>query len=301
MISVAPHVVAVTATYRRFAELQRLIGSLERSAVALAGLVVVDNAGEDAVRALVASRGIPGAYLRPGSNLGCGGGLEAGERLAFEKFGATLTHLWILDDDAVVEAETLGLLLAAMADHNAAAAHPMTTDAAGRVGWFPGLLEAVKFREIRRPQTPEEFITRCGPDPIPFSWAQGIALLVTRRVFEQLGYHRTDYWVRGEDLEFSLRITAGHLGLYVPRARVAHLPPESAEEVAREGEFAKHQALLQNIAYTAIWLPHGRRIGHTIPGNWVRFMRTWGWKGTCGALAAFWRGAVRGRPAGTDG
>jgi GT2 family glycosyltransferase len=126
-------------------------------------------------------------------------------------------------------------------------------------------------------------------------------LLVTRRAIEELGYHRTDYWVRGEDLEFSLRITHRFRGLYVPRARVAHLPPEPVGEASRESEYAKHRAMLQNIAYTALRLPHGRRIFRTIPGNWRRFLSTWGFtpRAFGGAIEAFWRGAVQGRPVGT--
>jgi GT2 family glycosyltransferase len=293
-------VAAVTATYRRPKELERLIASLERSCVPLCGLVVVDNAGHDAVRELAERSRIPSAYLHPGSNLGCGGGLAAGERLALEKFGQELTHVWILDDDAVIEPDTLRILLEEMASGNADAAHPMTRDAAGRLGWFPGLLDEAKFREIRKPQTPEEFIARCGAEPIPFSWAQGIALLVTRRALDELGFHRSDYWVRGEDLEFSLRITHRFIGLYVPRARVAHLPPKAAAEGSRESEYPKHQAMLQNIAYTALRLPHGRRIARTIPGNWLRFLKTWGWtpRTIGGAMTAFWRGVMRG-PVGT--
>ncbi|HEY2341440.1 MAG TPA: glycosyltransferase, partial [Chthoniobacteraceae bacterium] len=132
-------VAAVTATYRRRRELERLIGSLERSHVPLCGLVVVDNAGDAAIRERTERSLIPNAYFRPGSNLGCGGGLAAGEQLALEKFGPELTHFWILDDDAVVEPDTLGILLSEMAAGNADAAHPLATDAGGRLGWFPGL------------------------------------------------------------------------------------------------------------------------------------------------------------------
>src|SRR5258708_37321404 len=154
------------------------------------------------------------------------------------------------------------------------AAPPLAEDPAGRLSWFPGLIDRDKFRAIRQPQTPAEFMARCGPEPIAFSWSQGIALLVTRRVLRELGLHRADYWVRGEDLEFSLRITYRWPGLYVPLARVRHLPPPASCALAIECR--KHQAMLRNLAYTACRLPHGRRLLRTLPGNWWRFFRTWG-------------------------
>ncbi len=293
-------VVAITATFRRIAELKRLIASLEASLVPLRALVVVDNGGDAETRSLVEASGLSTAYFNPGRNLGCGGGLAEGERAAMERFGAELTHLWILDDDAAVFPETLGSLLDALERRKAEAAHPMVTDVVGNIGWQPGLLDKRKSKAIKTLQRPEEFIARHGADPIPFSWAQGIALLVTRRAVEQLGFHRGDYWVRGEDLEFSLRITARFRGIYVPTALAAHLPPPEVSTASREEEYAKHRAMLQNVAYTSLRLPHGRRIARTIPGNVLRFFKIWGWtpRVFTGALTALWDGAIRGLPAG---
>lgn len=293
-------VVGVTATFRRPTELRRLIDSLPHAGSTMRALVVVDNAADPAVQQLAATSTFPVEYHAPGSNIGCGGGLQVGERLAFERFGNRLTHIWILDDDVVVAPGSLDVLVKAMDDEQAHAVHPLVVDGDGRLGWFPGLLDRNKFRVIHLQQTPEQFIDRCGSSPVPFSWAQGIALLVRRPAFDQLGFHRADYWVRGEDLEFSLRLTYQFRGLYVPQARVQHLPPASPSASSLEGEYRKHCAMLQNIAYTSLRLPHGRRIARTVPGNWLRFVRMWGWQPRVVAdvFCAFWRGAIRGWPAG---
>ncbi len=289
-----PCVVAVTATYRRPREVARLLDSLAASRRPLRAAIVVDNAGDLALSTKLETR-----RLAPGRNLGCGGGLALGEKEALDRYGSELTHVWILDDDAVVEPDTLDLLLAALDEGNADVAHPLVVDEHGRLGWFPGLLDREKFRAIQSPQTPDQFIARCGDTPVPFSWAQGIALLVTRRALAELGVHRGDYWVRGEDLEFSLRITHRRRGLYVPRARVQHLPPPAPPA---SDEYEKHCAMLQNIAYTSLRLPHGRRIANTIPGNFLRFLRTWGWspRALTDALRAFMRGAILAQPAGHE-
>jgi GT2 family glycosyltransferase len=292
-----PQVIALTATYGRPAELARLLASLQKSREPVHALVLVDNAGDPAIRALAETATVPVRYEAPGQNLGCGGGLHLAEEVALRVY-PQLTHVWILDDDAVVFPETLSTLLETMSQHGADAVHPVAENELGELSWFPGLLDRKKFRIARQPQPTAEFIRRCGPGPIPFSWCQGIALLVTRRVLDELGGHRTDYWVRGEDLEFALRITRRWRGLYVPTARVQHLPPASSADPA--AEYPKHLALLQNVAYTSLRLPHGRRIARTLPGIWLRFHRAWGFgaralRDSVGAVA---RGAVAGRPAG---
>jgi GT2 family glycosyltransferase len=295
----ASSIIAITATYKRPSELARLLRSLANSSSPLHGIIVVDNGDDPLTRSAVEANPLTTYYLTPGRNLGCGGGLSLGERKAFELFPA-LTHIWVLDDDAVVCPDALEILLAAMQREDARMAHPLTIAADGSLGWFPGLLEAAKFRVICRRQTPQEFVTECGSDPIPFSWSQGIALLVDGRAFKTVGYHRDDFWVRGEDLEFSLRITHRFRGVYVPAARVQHLPPDGAPAAAGATEYAKHRAMLQNLAYTALRLPHGRPLLRTMPGNWLRFLRTWGWRPqvVANAISALIEGALLGKPAG---
>lgn len=286
-----PFVVAVVASSNRPLELARLLDSLEHQPV---GAVVVVENGKPEPRFQDRCR-----YLVAAENLGCGGGLALAERTALSEFGDRLTHLWILDDDAVIPPGSLEGMLAAMKAQNAAAAYPIVSDAEGRLGWFPGLLDREKFRIIRQARTPAEYLSRCGPEPVPFSWCQGIALLVARQAINELGVHRGDYWVRGEDLEFSLRITARHRGIFVPSVEVRHWPPPG-EWGNSEAEFRKRAAMLQNLCYTSIYLPHGRRIARTIPGNFFRFLRAWKFAPSAWLRAghAFWRGAVRGKPAG---
>lgn len=293
-------VVAVVATFHRPAELGRLLDSLEKIPRGLGAVVIVDNGAEKAVEEIVGRAHRETRYVAAPKNLGCGGGLRRAETTAFQSFGDRLTHLWILDDDTVVPPDILEVLLAEMECAGADAACPLVVDREGRLGWFPGLSDDEKFRAVRSAETVEEFVESAGSAPIPFSWAQGISLLVSRRAIDELGFHRADYWVRGEDLEFSLRITAHYRGIFVPRVTVQHLPPE-AKSGADEAEQLRHAAMLQNIVYTSLYLPHGRRILRTIPGNFLRFLRTWGTRGVADLFHAFWLGAIIRKPAGTPG
>jgi GT2 family glycosyltransferase len=280
--------------------LARLLESLTGTIPPLHAVLVIDNGGDaGTAEVLRRSWSVPLVHHVAGRNLGCGGGLAAGERMALERF-SELTHCWILDDDAVVTPPALGKMLAALEHENADVAHALVLDGSGTLGWPPGMKNRAVQRLMKLRQTPAEFRTRCGADPLPLDWAQGIALLVTRRALDELGLHRDDYWVRGEDLEFSLRITHRFRGIYVPLAEVAHLPPAGSSGGSQKEEFLKHAAMLQNVAYTTARLPHGRRLLHTLLPNWLRFFRTWGVKPrvAIAAAGAFWKGAILGRPAG---
>ncbi len=294
-------VAAVIASYRRPAELRRLLASFGGICSPLEVVVVTDNGGDaDAVREVVEAFGSKVIRIAAGKNLGCGGGLKIGIDHAFEKIGDRLTHVWILDDDAVVESDTLARLLVAGDAAGGDVIYPMIVDGAGRIGWFPGLLWEVPWRVIREVHTPVEYLERCGPAPVPFSWSPGVCLLVTARALRAVGPPRGDYWVRGEDLEFSLRLTARFGSAFVPSVVVRHLQVPAADALARDVERLRYLAMMQNLAFTGVRLRHGRRMLRTLPGNSYRFLRAHGWGpgNITGLVRALWLGAVRGFPAG---
>lgn len=296
----AAFVVAVVATFHRALELARLLDSLEKIPRDLGAVIVVDNGAENSIEQIVRNAECETRYIPASTNLGCGGGLRLAETTALQLYGDRLTHLWILDDDTIVPPDILDVLLAEMECARADAACPLVLDGNGKLGWFPGLLDTEKFRAIRSARARNDFVEIAGEKPIAFSWAQGISLLVARRAIDELGFHRDDYWVRGEDLEFSLRITARYRGIFVPRVAVQHIPPV-AKGVTNDLEQLRHAAMLQNIVYTSFYLPHGRRILRTIPGNFLRFLRAWGLRAIADSVRALWLGGIRGEPAGKKG
>ncbi|MEI6561032.1 MAG: glycosyltransferase [Verrucomicrobiota bacterium] len=290
-----PFVVVVVATWRRASELARLLASLTQVQMPLA-VLVVDNADDAATQSAVdAAHGrLPVERLVPGTNLGCGGGLAYGEQVALHRFPQA-THFWLLDDDTEVCVGALEGLVSAMTAEGADIGCPMITNAQGEIGWFPGLLERKAFRVIRTAPTPAAYQAQCGDHPVRFSWATGVSLLVTRAALEACGGHRADFWIRGEDLDFTLRLTFRGIGVFVPGAQIKHLPAPSAEDPA---ERHKHALMLQNIAYISLHLPHGRRILPTLPGNVWRYLKTWGPRGIGALMNALWRGGVLRQPGG---
>jgi len=291
-------VAAVIATYRRPRELERLLVSLAGIESGLTAVVVVDNDGSKEVEALVQGIVPCGHYVNPGSNIGCGGGLRLAEEQVLRLPGEPLTHLLILDDDAVLSPGVLTELASAMEQAQANLACPLVTDDRGRVAWLPGLMPRTAGLDESFRGSPEEFRNRFGVETRDFIWAQGICLLVKREAVKQRGLHRGDFWVRGEDLEFSLRLTAHSRGIFVPTVAVQHLPPPGTTALSREAEYLKHCALIQNNAFIGFRLRHGWRVAWTMAGALRRFFRAWSWAAMGDACRALWRGAILGEPAG---
>ena len=174
---------------------------------------------------------------------------------------------------------------------------PLVVAPSGRIGWVPGLRDRQLQRIGESSPAPDEYSRRIGR-ATELVWAQGIALLVTRRALQEAGLHRDDFWVRGEDLEFSLRLCGRFPGVLAAQAFVQHLPPPESGTASREAEYLKHCAMVQNNLYLALRLSHGHRVLYAIPGTLRRFLALWGWRACRDAVLAFWRGGLRAEPAG---
>lgn len=291
-------VVAVTATYRRPERLAGLLASLTRDQPALKEVLVIDNAGSPETAGLAAGMSVPTRVIVPGQNLGCGGGVALGLREALRD--PATTHVWLFDDDAAATPGALAVLLSGLESARADAAVPLVTDASGHVGWFPGPLAQPAWDIIRRPNlTPAAFRAACGVQPLRWTWAPWPSLLVTRRAVETVGLPRDDYWFQGEDLEWTLRLSARFTGVLVPTAECRHLPPPED----RTRAFLKQALMLQNNFYTASRLTHGGRLWRHAPGNLARFLAANRFSGRAlfTAWRCWWRGACRGHPAGAPG
>lgn len=293
-------VVAIMATRHRPREIERLLTALAAQTTPLGAVIIVDNGAQAEIAALARASTVPVEYLAPARNLGCGAALRFGEEHALRKFPHA-THIWIMDDDVVPPPNALTDLLAALATEKADAAAPLIVDEHGQLGWEAGLSDPETFRIRLESKTPAEFIERVGAKPLPFDWTQGICLLITRRVLTELGPHANDYWIRGEDFEFSLRISDRWPAILVPIVVVQHLMPSRVvTPESQELEYRKQCAMVQNVAYLGLHVPHGRRLLTKIPGRFYWHFRNWGFsfRTLRDAAQLFWEGAIRRHPAG---
>ena len=234
--------------------------------------------------------------ITPPKNLGTAGGLALGLKTVLQN--AAVTHCWILDDDSVAQPGALSAMLEASKLTEADAVTSLLAYAAGKVGWFPGPLAQPAWDVIRSGVTPDEFWQRCGVAPLHWTWATWASMLVTRGAIAAVGLPEPKLWYQGTDSEYALRLSARFTCVLAPAALCLHLPPPVDAEQHRNKELWS----LQNAAYVAVRLTHGRCILRHLPGNHFRYWRGQRFRGRAlwECLCAFWRGAILGRPAGLE-
>ena len=111
------------------------------------------------------------------------------------------------------------------------------------------------------------------------AWCIGPCLLIAKHVWLRAGPPRSDMLAFGDDVEFSLRLSAASPAWAEPSATVVHAPPPSTSNLpppADAAHYRKFGTLLQNLAFTCIASPRPRHLPLYLPGNAKRFLRTFG-------------------------
>ncbi len=284
----------VIPSYYRLELLQRALNSLGDQGPALAGVMVVDNSGGQATLPVKLHAQPEIRVVTPSENLGTAGGLALGMRTVLGTTAAT--HCWIMDDDAEAGSGVLRAMLEALDSAGAEVATSLLIDHRGKVAWYPGPLPQPAWNVIRSGVTPQEFRQRCGATPLPWTWATWASMLVTRKAIEAVGLPDVDLWYQGSDIEYTLRLSSHFPCVLAPAAVCAHLPPPGDQSKQR----IKSYWALQNGAYIATRLPHGRRSLRHLPGNHFRHWKAQHYqlRALTESFRAFWRGAICGRRVG---
>lgn len=298
---IPPGVVGVIVTHRRLPELERLLDSLAASTLPVLGCVISDHAPDGSTKKLAGRYPFEIIVLEDATNPGPGAGWANAAERAEEHFGERIASFWFLDDDVVMPAEGLALLSDEMQKVRATAIAPLLEDAEGKLWGFPEPEIPVQRKLIRQAQTPVDALRLLGSQPLVFCWCTGACILVERSAYKSVGPHRRDFFMLGEDLEFSMRLAAAGKAVFTCRLAVPHLPPKAANaRAAARGDYIKFCSLLQNLGYLATHSPHSRHMLRYLPGNFRRFFVTHGVRVRTvrDALACAWNGIVRAKPRG---
>lgn len=200
-------------------------------------LVVVDNTPDDPeLEAVVAN--YPGAKLiRAPENLGFGRGNNLGIDWALKN--TDCEFVFILNNDTIVEADTVQILEQAMdAHHEAGITAPRIVLAEDtKVLWYGG--GDVDWRRGGGfvPGVSGVSDASSAMQPRWVTFASGCAMLIRREVFERIGTFDDRYFMYEEDLEFGLRAQkAGYKIWYEPLSMVRHVGQGS---MRKGGEFVR--------------------------------------------------------------
>jgi len=274
----SPRVIALVATRFRSDLLTRLLESLHRQTFCPLAVVICDNGPDSATVEAVKKSPLPCELVSPGKNLGFGGGLAAAGQLALKKF-PDLSHLLVVDDDAMLAPKDLESLLASATKHSASTVAPFLIDPAGKLQEVPEPVSWPLARAFRAVGQNLEMARALEPGGYPMAWCIGPCLLITKETWLRAGPPRSDMLAFGDDVEFSLRLSAASPAWAEPSVTVVHAPPPSTSNLpppADAAHYRKFGTLLQNLAFTCVASPRPRHLPFYLPGNAKRFLRTFG-------------------------
>ena len=193
-----------------------------------------------------------------------------------------------------------------MKKHSAGSIAPFLVDSEGKLQEAPEPASWSLARAFRAVGQNLSAARALAPSGYPMAWCIGPCLLIDRSTWLRAGPPRSDMIAYGDDVEFSLRLSAAAPAWAEPSVAVIHAPPtatrspsdmssealakeeappESARLGAKEGHlpppadvahYKKFGILLQNLAFTCVTSPRPRHLPLYLPGNARRFLKTFG-------------------------
>lgn len=212
---------AIVVTYNRKEMLLQCLNALKAQKYKDFDVLIVDNASTDGTREFIEQYLTSNIfYINTGANLGGSGGFYYGMKCAYER---GYDWLWIMDDDVVPTPTALGELVAHLK----------------YVKTVSFLASAVYSKDNTALNTPE--ISRYSTNGYRFWYdkleygmmrlahATFVSLLINRKAVEKCGLPCKDYFIWGDDTEYTMRIIGKFGAAYmVGSSKVYHLRGSSS-------------------------------------------------------------------------
>ena len=200
--------VAVVVTYNRIELLKLCVEHLKNQTVPV-DIMVVDNASTDGTAELFKEPEEGVIYFNTGANLGGAGGFNYGMRKACE---LGYEFVWVMDDDTLPEPAAFEKLLEA------------DTKLEGNYGWLSSLV-------LWKDETPCKMniqkITKWKPmkafnETQKIQYASFVSLLLKTETVKKHGLPYKEFFIWGDDWEYTRRISKKEDCFFVPESSVHH-------------------------------------------------------------------------------
>lgn len=206
-----PFVVAVVVTYNRSKLLEECLTALLAQDASVT-VLVIDNASTDNTSAVLSAYKGRVKVVRLERNLGGAGGFNVGIRHALE-MGAQ--YVWVMDDDTIPKVDALAALLAA--DRRA---RGVASFYASQVQWIDGTLHPMNMPAIDDRVQNALTAARFGTTAVRS--CSFVSALFPSEAIREHGLPMADYFIWGDDTEYTMRMTVSGLGVLVPESQVVH-------------------------------------------------------------------------------
>lgn len=249
-------IASVTTAYNGAHVLVRNIEALIGQSHPLHEIIVVDNASTDGAQALLAAQYPQVTVLRMPQNLGTGGALAAG--LAYAALEKKHDWVWMFDQDSVPAPDALEAMLEEV-------------QGLGGEASDIGIVAAIAVDEDMETSSTPWFWRNRFVKPQPELLHQPVLLtdlvitsgsMVRRKVVEDIGLPRTDFFIDFVDYEYCLRARKrGYRIAVITRAKLRH-EVGKAHKVRFFGRthiWSEHHPFREyyysrNLAYSVWWL-----------------------------------------------
>ena len=198
---------ALIVTYNRKDLLLDCIEALRQSTVPC-DIIVIDNASTDGTEAALTVYSDTGViqYFNTGSNLGGAGGFNYAMKTALKE---NYEYLWIMDDDCMVTPTALEELLAVAHDH------PDFGFLSSQVLWTDGSRCRMNEQKLLEGSLDSSKPVRCRQ-------ATFVSLLFRAEAVRKTGLPISEFFIWGDDVEYTRRMSSRYPCWYMPASTVIH-------------------------------------------------------------------------------
>lgn len=205
-------VVAIVVTYNRVDYLKECISAILKQVSPVSEVLVIDNHSSDGTQELmenITDNYSCVNYVRLSKNIGGSGGFFEGIK---RSMSLNSDYLWIMDDDTIVDQNTLSKLLDAD--------RLLDSDwgfLSSNVRWKDG--SSAKMNQLM----PEKFWSEKVDDGlIAVRSGTFVSILVKSADVRKYGLPIPEFFIWGDDTEYTQRMSSDHQGYFVANSHVVH-------------------------------------------------------------------------------
>lgn len=235
-------VVATVVTYNRKDLLKQCIECLLHQKCEPFDILIVDNGSADGTKDMLQSYLSDSriSYYNTGSNLGGAGGFHAALKEAVKR---GYEYAWMMDDDTMPSETALQEFLKAadsLPDHYGFLS--------GKALWVDGSVCKMNEQKLLDKKTVDQNrVRRCRQ-------ATFVSLFVPMGVVRQIGLPIKEFFIWGDDVEYTRRISAKYPSYYVPESVVVHKTANNqGSNIAKDdsGRIERYRYAYRNEVYIA--------------------------------------------------
>ena len=221
----------LVVTYNRKELLIQCISAIQKQTFPKFDIYIVDNGSTDGTAETVENKKRSDArihYLNTGKNLGGAGGFSFGMKRMMQK---GYERFWLMDDDTIPEERALEELL--IADSFLSGNYGFLSS---YVAWTDGMPCV-----MNRPQLREDWITQLQNIKyglLPVRRATFVSMFLNAEAVKRLGFPIREFFIWGDDWEYTDRISAEMNNFFVIRSKVLHKTENNVgSDVSNDSEY----------------------------------------------------------------